>query len=223
MADEKVTAETLESWLTVREARDRAAARVGDNSALQAVWALIRNGMIATYAGRSASRLGEHGTPTPKLEPSLIAAADWAQYNHGIPHDFWRGQVMFHFRHGHGYGNDRYVTCFDIRLDPDAVDREFPRPKGAPSTLMHQGFAAIDPDRDVPSSRNLGGAPKKEFWDDMWIAIFGLIWDGKLTPENQAQIETAMLDWAERHGHKLGETTVKKPAQKLFKAYKSWV
>ena len=57
----------------------------------------------------------------------------------------------------------------------------------------------------------------------MWVAIFGQLWSNKLVPEKQSDIETAMLDWAEKRGHKLGETTVKKPAQKLFRAYKTWV
>jgi hypothetical protein len=65
---------------------------------------------------------------------------------------------------------------------------------------------------------NKGGRPRKEFWDDLLIAIFAQIYEGALTPKSQADLENAMLDWASAHGHQLGETSVKGPARKLFAA-----
>jgi hypothetical protein len=38
------------------------------------------------------------------------------------------------------------------------------------------------------------------------------------TPKSQAELEKAMLDWASEHGHELGDTSVKGPARKLFRA-----
>jgi hypothetical protein len=223
MANEQPSKETLANWPTVEQALEKAEARVGPTSAEYALWAL-KGGLIGAYAMRSSSKLGQHGVAEPRFEPLRITLADWARCAH-LPSTFDRGEVTLAYpRHG---SSDTYVTCFDIRLDPVAVEREFPDRKRTPIAASPPQYAgsvgAHLPDGEQAEPRNLGGAPKKEFWDEMWVAIFGQLWSNKLVPEKQSDIETAMLDWAEKRGHKLGETTVKKPAQKLFRAYKTWV
>lgn len=64
-----------------------------------------------------------------------------------------------------------------------------------------------------------GGAPRKQFWDDLFIAMFDGIWQGTLKPRRAADLERAMLDWASANGHQLSESSVKTPARKLFAAY----
>ena len=128
-----------------------------------------------------------------------------------------------------------------VRFEPLQVAKVIgPAALKPPIKTVHQGFSVSDPDhqsrarealRGVPEPEqevarppvNLGGRPSKMFWDDLWVEMFRRLWLGKLTPKTQADIEKAMLEWAKSKGHKLGETTVKKPAQKLFKAYKSEV
>jgi hypothetical protein len=46
----------------------------------------------------------------------------------------------------------------------------------------------------------LGGRPPAEFWDELWIEIFGQIYLGKLKPKTQAEITKAMLTWIEQRG-----------------------
>jgi hypothetical protein len=68
----------------------------------------------------------------------------------------------------------------------------------------------------LPPPKHAGGAPRKEFWDDLWLAMFERLWLTDWKPKKQAEIEKAMLNWAAENGHSLGPTSVKKPASKLF-------
>ena len=45
-----------------------------------------------------------------------------------------------------------------------------------------------------------------------------LIFQGDLKPSNQADVERAMLAWAEHNGKPLAEATVRPKARRLFKA-----
>lgn len=66
----------------------------------------------------------------------------------------------------------------------------------------------------VPS--NPGGRPRKEWWDDLWCAIWGDVYRGKLEPKRQADVEKAMLDWAETNGHSVSESVIRPVARKMF-------
>jgi hypothetical protein len=63
------------------------------------------------------------------------------------------------------------------------------------------------------------GRPRKEWWDDLWCAIWGQIVHGELTPTNQAEIEKAMLHWLEGRGLSAAESTIRPMAKK---AWKEW-
>jgi hypothetical protein len=82
----------------------------------------------------------------------------------------------------------------------------------------------IRPSTQPAKELNKGGRPRKEWWDDFWIEICGLIYEGKLIPKTQADLEKAMLEWVEnRRDAEVGETTIKSAARKLFKAWKMGV
>lgn len=67
-----------------------------------------------------------------------------------------------------------------------------------------------------PTVSNLGGRPRKEYWDDLWNAVWGQVYRGELQPKRQADLERAMLDWAVANSHELSESTVKPLARKMF-------
>ena len=63
------------------------------------------------------------------------------------------------------------------------------------------------------------GRPPAAFWDELWCAVFGMIWHGELTPKVQADITRAMLDWASENDHPLSEASAKPRARRLFIEY----
>ncbi len=69
----------------------------------------------------------------------------------------------------------------------------------------------------APASKS-GGRPPKEFWDDLWCAVWGKAFHGDLQPKRQADVERAMLEWAVINGHDVSESTVKPLARKMFAA-----
>jgi hypothetical protein len=67
-----------------------------------------------------------------------------------------------------------------------------------------------------PPEQNKGGRPRKDWWDDLWCAVWGLAYRGDLKPKNQADIEKAMMAWIEQRGETASESTVKPLARKMF-------
>lgn len=65
------------------------------------------------------------------------------------------------------------------------------------------------------------GRPLAAFWDDLWCAVWGKIFRAELIPARQAEVERAMLDWANDNGYDLSETAAKARARKLFAEYRS--
>lgn len=63
---------------------------------------------------------------------------------------------------------------------------------------------------------NPGGRPRKEWWDDLWCAVWGEVHRGELIPKTQADLERAMLAWTEHRGESVSESTVRPLARKMF-------
>ena len=57
------------------------------------------------------------------------------------------------------------------------------------------------------------------FWDELWCAVFGMIFRGELIPKTQADIQRAMLDWASNHDHSLSDSSAKPRARRMFAEY----
>ena len=68
----------------------------------------------------------------------------------------------------------------------------------------------------VEASPNRGGRPRKEFWDEMWCAVWGEVYRGDLKPKNQAELERAMVNWIEGRGESASESTIKPLARKMY-------
>ncbi len=54
----------------------------------------------------------------------------------------------------------------------------------------------------------------------MWCDLWALIYQGDFKPASQAEVERAMLNWAESKGQNLAEATARPKARKMFKAFK---
>ena len=85
---------------------------------------------------------------------------------------------------------------------------------------------SAEPPAPVPEASgkpNVGGRPAQAWWDDLWCDVWGLIYEGKLIPKTQAEVEKAMLEWAAQHGHSPAESTIRLKARKLFKVFSDGV
>jgi hypothetical protein len=69
---------------------------------------------------------------------------------------------------------------------------------------------------ETQSSQKKGGRPPKDWWDDLWCAIWGDIYRGDLKPKSQADIERAMMDWVTARDESASESTLKPLARKMF-------
>jgi hypothetical protein len=111
------------------------------------------------------------------------------------------------------YSTDVVLTFFSVKIERKGIDEIVANatPKPRPQKTPVKATERVNP----------GGAPRKEWWDDFWIAICGQIYEGKLLPKTQAELERAMLDWVgNQPGADVGETTIKAASRKLFKAWK---
>lgn len=78
-----------------------------------------------------------------------------------------------------------------------------------------QSLASADAPETGQAS-NKGGRPRKEWWDDLWCAVWGKVYRGDLQPKSQADIERAMMDWVEAREESVSESTIKPLARKMF-------
>ena len=107
---------------------------------------------------------------------------------------------------------------------PDPV----PSPKAIVALTAPMGGVTIGEERALqpfaspPTSlpKHPGGAPPKDFWPDLWIAIAAQLYNGELQPTRQADIEEAMPAWGSNHGKKLSEATARRHAPKLWNLLK---
>jgi hypothetical protein len=166
---------------------------------------------LATTAIFRTARQETRRQHIAKLDPNW-----WKTLSGSHAHDLWRsGDATFH---SWLRGYDEEITYLDIRFDPIAVRALLPKPKPSVSPPV-----AAPPPKTTAVASNAGRL-RKSFWDDLLIAMFEQLWDGSLpAPTCAADIERAMLEWAENNEKELGATSVKEPARKLYKAYKKGV
>lgn len=108
---------------------------------------------------------------------------------------------------------------FDVRFDPKDFESFTPKvapvaeiaPTPAPEIGFHQ-----------PENKKVG-APRKGWWDDLWIEVMCRIGTGVLNADSApsgSQLEFVLLDIAKELGFSPGESTLKPMALKLFKYLK---
>jgi hypothetical protein len=205
-----ISAAELASWWTPKEAALYAATCLDPaSSANNAVWQRLVGGMIEAAATMSSASLAGGQLPNVDESPALIPRHFWGKFlERGS--DIWgAGDALFRIE-------GVKFQCFGVKLNPADVRGSLPSPR--PSQKQW-----TDKPENTESERlpiNHGGRPRKEWWDDFWIAICGEIYEGNLKPKRQADLEKAMLDWAAKHGHEMSEAAARVAARKLFKAWK---
>jgi hypothetical protein len=205
------------AWLPAREARRFAYEKAGFNPKT-AHMALVDQARLGFITGRAvlAQRFdpGQYGIQQD-------GPPAWEEREWDIPDGFWRDfkvtqRTSFDWERGifSGEGPWRRGRCV-IKLSGVYFLKES---LSALLPISEISVAAED-ELDEETSKPKGGRPPQAWWDDMIVAVAGLILHGQLKPTRQAQVTDAMLTWAALNGHDISESAVKPKAKKLFEAY----
>lgn len=197
-----VTAQDLRDWHSPAHVLERALRTISEErEAKAAVWMRVKSGLIKAYSLRSSTHRGRYTAPQPKLEPVPITTDLWVKYD-DRPHKFWRGEAEFIVNTASSYRTDSaiYIHCFDIKLDPADVEREFPdiKPKDEPQ-----------PEGVIPVGAKGGGRPRAWWREPLLIELAGQLHDLTLEPKNLADLERAAHEWLAQHDEYGKETTVR--------------
>ena len=218
MVELRVTIKDFSSWLTpaAAEAQVMSAFDFKDRPMARLVILEGLRGSQVTALAETVTWKGNDGTDDQKTDWRI----DPAEWPHVSEHNgiFWKSGILTR-----EYLKDRYdreritVRYFNVRFDPAAIGKL--TSTALPANSASPQASDVNPSPQSAPAKNPGGAPRKEWWDDFWIAICGQIYEGKLLPKTQADLQAAMLDWASQHGHDMSETTAKVAARRLFKAW----
>jgi hypothetical protein len=225
------TADQFETWIPAREVYRRANDAFGSHAAYTIVERL-RTGLLLARARHAF----DEPDGTKRGPEFLISKELWKKFHSDNQYlsqnTLWNtGATEIHTY------QSRSLTFkfFDVRFDPDGVGEMLP-PKPAAKGLAGTLAGALRPpspnaspvvteaiSAPVPKApvavTGIGGRPRKEFWDDLLIAVFEKFWLENFSPKSQADVERAMLDWVSERGERLGESSVKAPARKLWKLF----
>jgi hypothetical protein len=167
MADEPAANDDPASWLTPAQVLERAMISIPvETEARSSVWKRIRSGLIRSYALRGSAHRGRTGKPTPFIEPRLVTTDLWLKYS-DRPHHLWRGEAEFivHSSDSYRTGNELHIQCFDVRLNPADVEREFPSaPAVGPTSETEE---PDEPERCPPVAQ-----PDLEAWYGLFKRVY---------------------------------------------------
>lgn len=221
MASKDLKPDDHSGWLVPAQAQaliDSAFALKDQVKARLVLLGRLRGGKIMAIA-ETTSYKGDVDT-NQQAEKQRLDPDDWEKVSE-FDNIFWRtGELTYankveHPR-GRGYSSMETVTVrhFNVRFEPSAVGKvvaNAPEKAGDPPRVQQPN--AIQPSK--------GGRPPKDWWQDFWIEMCRLIYEGDIAPSmTQADIERLMLQWVSDHDKKAGETVIKEAARKLKNALK---
>lgn len=184
-----------EEWISAIEAFKLVATAIGRYRAPRAICSRAHDGLIEARAAR-------------------LMVGDRRHDNADVPEKFWWACGEAALEQNWEVGD--FETWIDNRIHLRAYGVSFSR-RGI-EALAAPAIAS----RDAPSgpSANPGGRPRADWWDDLWVEICRQLYAGDLQPKKQSDIESAMIDWAVKHGHNPSESTIRARARKLRAAFK---
>lgn len=202
------TKNEFEKWIPARWV-SRKLHSVGDHKTL--INALADRLRVALVVAAAEHR--SHEDEEVEAGPLVIPTDHWKTVDAPAFNDVWQsGQLTVWPAQRDRHGRSK-IDYFGVRFSPVDLGAMF----------ASAGIAELPTSPIEAPAKHAGGAPRKEFWDDLLIEMFQVLWLGELKPNRQADLERAMLDWASGKGYSLGESSVKAPARKLFAAWKSEV
>jgi hypothetical protein len=226
----ELTAEILRGWLRPSEALGKLPADWDEKTKRHAIFQRLATGSITAAAATGHYRRDQAIIREERVcvIPAHIWSAGWYTRDHAL----WDvGDVSFDDDHPSpgiivvGPGSldapepiVQRIQFTGVRFEPEGFMQAFdlPAPEYFPS-----------PEPSAPQSLWIqkpgvrkGGAPRKGWWDDLWIEVIGRIDSGELhagTRPSAAQLEIYLIELAEGMGFSPGDSTLKPMAGKLFK------
>jgi hypothetical protein len=234
MGMERLTREDFDKWITPMEALAILRAAFGDDpytNPRETMLAALKAGVVLGVAGRTSRH---NGRDVQELEP--IPPKAWE--NIRTSDDVW---TTSHTTYGErltsrAYGSTTVtVSAFEVRFPSDAVQDLVPKssmpPVPPPPTATWESLRSrprpaqqqVAPKVTVPEPQKpKGGAPRKVWWDALWVEMCMLVYRGDLKPgeSKQVDIENAMADWVSQQPETdASERTIRDAARKLFQAF----
>lgn len=158
----------------------------------------------------------KHGRPPPWDDP-----ADWEEPEWDIADWFWRDfkvtqRASFDWERGIFWGEGPWGRGKGLmKLEGAHFLAE------SLQALLPSHLRGAPVETGAKGQGKRGGQPPRAFWDEMLCDIRALIHQGDFKPERQADVEKAMLTWAEGKDEKLSEATARPKARLLFERYKN--
>jgi len=215
MAWQFLSAEQYAAWITPAAALARVTNAVpNQHLAMNVIFQRITDELLQTCAATAIFKK-EWPQEQERYTNWLVTPYFWSRVAGGAQGTFWTtSSAQF------PYERDKSMSCHGLRFDPDGITALLAdistEMAGKPSEDMR---VPIIPAGAQLAWRETTRRPQKDFWDEMLIAVIAKIWDG-WQPKTQEEVAKAMLAWATEHGHDVGDTAVKKPAKKVFQAFK---
>lgn len=190
------------NWLSAKDARRFAYDKLGANPAAAGSYLIeqCRLGFVAAKAPlMQTSRAG-------RPENWDTAVREW-----DVPSWFWQnftqdGSSSQDWERGVFNGKARFpsgpcwIRLSGVHFSKDTLEALLPHQQSSPTA-------------NLP---NKGGRPRKDWWDDLWCAMWGQVHRGELIPKNQADVEKAMLAWISEQDESVSESTIRPLARKMF-------
>jgi hypothetical protein len=206
-----ITAERLATWMTPIEAAAYAARALQTDDTTEtarAIWERVVSGLIRTACSHMSETYDGH-RPNINRTPLSISANLWEKFTENGS-NFWSGDARFYI----GGATHNVIRCFGIRLYPEHVRSTLPIP---PANNL-ESVPAPPPITRSNVPLNIGGRPRKAWWDDLWVEMARQLYAGDLHPKKQADIEKAMADWVFALGQEASERSIRDAARKLWRA-----
>lgn len=210
-------------WIPPGDALARVQEAIGDRHV--AIETIVRRLKAGLLKASFETYQMENSTRQIRIDGQLIDQRFWAFYDDSdsARYLWYSGDLRLDLGNFFDTPNERLVllTFFRVRIERDGIEEIV---ENATPLVKRKAASSNRPERlpvepQIPV--NKGGRPRKNYWDDLWAEICGQIYEGKLIPERQADIEKAMLDWATNHGHELSEAGARQRARILFNRLKT--
>jgi hypothetical protein len=190
-----------EKWLTPKEALEAIRPTLG-NLACHSIIEHLRAGILHATASRVSDVTGL-GSPEIKDGPLQVAASYWNRLQEEA--SFWAGGVA-RFDFNNSRTGTRTIRCFGIKLLASDIEAQFTvTPPAQPVPLAA-----------APVAKHAGGAPPKDIWERAWVEIAARLYDGRLQPKKQRDIEDALVEVVMSLGDQIGEATARRHAKPLW-------
>ena len=225
------------AWLPPRDALNRVTELAVVQSPDGVFLEYLRGGIIRSAAQRSSVRYSFG--KTSKTKRFEIPQEYWDELTSSSDQLWNAGIACFNIRQFGSKGDDEETArCFGIRFEPSGnqhLIENLSKKRAQKRWLTHKPNSPEEPHavpiemppaiQEPPRVENLkspyiGGRPRKEWWDDLWVEMCRKIYVDGMQPKKQAEIEKAMLTWATSNGHDVSEGSIRVAARRLFAMFR---